>query len=243
MTHGAVGIIPARYGSTRLPGKLLEDLGGRPVIGHVIDHLRAAKRVDTTVVATDDERIADAARVAGADVVMSRGSHETGTDRVGEAARDLGVGDRVIVNVQGDEPFLDSSAIDACVEMASGRSTWDITTLATRCGPDDVRDPNVVKVVTAADGRALYFSRSAIPWSETDSQDALRHIGIYAFRPGALEAFLGLPWGRLEKVERLEQLRALEGGLSIGVGVGDYPVVGIDTREDLERARALLRAR
>jgi len=239
MTHGAVGIIPARYGSTRLPGKLLEDLGGMPVIERTLRNLLAAGRVTEVVVATDDERIADVSRAAGARVLITREEHETGTDRIGEAVRRLGLEGRTILNLQGDEPFLTADSIDACVLASQRTPHWDISTLATPCKQGEAQQSAVVNVAVAADGPALYFSRSPIPWSETGEGGHLRHIGIYAFQPGILERFLRSPRGRLEVAERLEQLRALESGMSIGVTVGDYSAVAIDTREDLIEARAM----
>ncbi len=210
------------------------------MIVHTVRNLLAAERVDEVVVATDDERIADTARDAGAVVVITRERHETGTDRVGEAVRRLGLGQRTILNLQADEPLLRADAIDACVAASMGAPRWDIATLAAPCEGDEARQAAVVKIAMAGDGRALYFSRGPIPWQQQEPMRFLRHIGIYAFRSGALERFLSLPRGRLERLERLEQLRALEGGLSVGVVVGDYSTVAIDTAEDLARARAIV---
>jgi len=221
----------------------MAELGGAPVIDHVVRNCLAATRLDAVVVATDDDRIAAAAAAAGAEVFRSRRDHPTGTDRIGEAAEELSLGERVIVNVQGDEPALGPDAIDQCVGALGLDPGADMATLAAPCHPDVVGEASVVKVVVTEEGRALYFSRAVIPWGDEEAGSRLRHIGIYAFRPGVLARFLALPRGRLEMSERLEQLRALEGGLTIQVTIGDFPSVGIDVPEDLDRARAQWRAR
>jgi len=239
MTDGCVGIIPARFGASRFPGKLLSDLGGRPIVAWVIGNARRARRLERVIVTTDHDEIAAAAAAAGAEVHRSRADHETGSDRVGEAVAALGLLDRDIVNVQGDEPFLPPDAIDACVAALERDPGADVATLATLCTEAEAEEPSVVKVVLDDGGRALYFSRARIPWGE-GGVERLRHIGIYAFRRGALARFLVAPRGRLERSERLEQLRALEIGMGVSVTVGAYPSIGIDTPNDLDRARSFL---
>jgi 3-deoxy-manno-octulosonate cytidylyltransferase (CMP-KDO synthetase) len=241
MADVTVAVIPARHGATRFPGKLLAELAGRPVVHHVVRAALAA-RVDRVVVATDDVRIAEVAERAGAEAYRSRLEHATGSDRVGEAVRALGLGGATVVNVQGDEPLLPSSAIDACVERLETDVEADIATLAS---PMRVRgdEPSVVKVVVTPEGRALYFSRSPIPWSDGAEPARLQHVGVYAFRAGALERFLRAPRGCLEQTERLEQLRALECGMKIGVSTIELDVVGVDVPEDIERAEAVLARR
>jgi len=241
MPTDAVAVIPARYMASRFPGKLLADLGGRPVLAHVIANATAAKRVSRVVVAVDDDRLAEAAEAAGAEVFRSEREHATGSDRVGGAVRRLGVAERTVVNVQGDEPFLSGSAIDAAVAALGDDPELDLATLATPCEGDEAGLPQVVKVVTDDRGRALYFSRAPLPWGE-GPVPRLKHVGIYAYRPGALTRFLEHPRGRHEVHERLEQLRALEMGLSIGVVEGAFSTIGIDTPDDLARAQARLRA-
>lgn len=208
---------------------------------HVIANATAATRVSRVVVAVDDDRLADAVGAAGAEVLRCEEEHATGSDRVGEAVRRLGLGDRVVVNVQGDEPFLSGDAIDAAVTALEDDPGIDVATLATPCEGNEADLPQVVKVVTSDRGRALYFSRAPIPWAEGPVA-RLKHVGIYAYRPGALARFLAHPPGRHEVNERLEQLRVLEMGLSIGVVEGAFPTIGIDTPDDLARAQARLRA-
>jgi 3-deoxy-manno-octulosonate cytidylyltransferase (CMP-KDO synthetase) len=241
MPTRAVAVIPARYLASRFPGKLLAELAGRPVLAHVVTHAREASRVSRVVVATDDERLGRVASEAGAEVVLTEGEHATGSDRVGEAVRRLRLDASVVVNVQGDEPFLGPEAIDRCVAALDADPDLDLATLATSCTEEDAQRTQVVKVVTGDAGRALYFSRAPIPWSEGEVS-RLKHIGVYAFRPGALMRFLSHPGGRLEASERLEQLRALEMGMTIGVVEGAFSTIGIDTPDDLARARERFRA-
>jgi 3-deoxy-manno-octulosonate cytidylyltransferase (CMP-KDO synthetase) len=233
----AIGIIPARYASTRFPGKLLMELGGEPLIRHVVRNVQGATRVARAVLATDDERIAAAVEGTGVEIVQTRGTHATGTDRIGEAARRLGLLRLPMVLVQGDEPFLGPGAIDAALDALDVEEAWEIATLASPCGKGEESRSDVVKVAVGRDGRALYFSRAPIPWGDRDEVPRLRHIGIYAYRAGVLERILGLPRGRLEEIERLEQLRWLEAGFRVGVRVGEFSRLAIDTPADLERAR------
>jgi 3-deoxy-manno-octulosonate cytidylyltransferase (CMP-KDO synthetase) len=249
-----VAIIPARFASTRLPGKPLSEIHGKPMVWHVYERARAAKRIDRVVVATDDERIVRAVTTRGGEAVMTSSAHATGTDRVAEAARTLSA--TIVVNVQGDEPMLDPAGIDAAVAPLVEDPTLDIATLSLPLrDADEMLASSVVKVVTDKRGRALYFSRSPIPFVRGDGSATTRqaaeaavaqgltrkHVGLYAFSSAALERFAALPPTRLEQAESLEQLRALENGMSIGVAeIDGVAGVAVDTPLDLERVRALL---
>jgi 3-deoxy-manno-octulosonate cytidylyltransferase (CMP-KDO synthetase) len=244
-------IIPARYASTRLPGKPLLDIGGKPMVVRVAERAQGsgATRV---VVATDDARVRDAVVAHGLVACMTRSDHPTGTDRLAEAAMALGLADdEIVVNVQGDEPLLDPALMRS---MAALLEAHPDAAIATACHPiDDVAEafnPNVVKVVRDARGYALYFSRATIPWARdafANSRDALppdlplyRHYGLYAYRVAFLRAYPTLPPAPIERCEALEQLRALWHGYRIVVEVtGGTPAPGIDTPEDLARVRAL----
>lgn len=253
-TSGAVAIIPARLQSTRLPEKPLQDLGGRPLVIRVLEQARQAKSLGAVWVATDSERIADVVREAGGEVVLTRADHLSGLDRVAEAASMLcdttrrasqadGVrdpdlqADPVILNVQGDEPYLNPAGLDHLVALFD-RPEVRMATLAAPFGPhDDPNDPNRVKVVTDRTGRALYFSRSLIPSGAGTATQPLLHVGIYGYRLNTLRELAALPAAPLEIAERLEQLRALWNGIPIHVAVGNYHSIGIDTPEDLAKAR------
>lgn len=234
-------VIPARHGAQRFPGKPLADLAGRPLIAHVVERARRARGVDAVAVATDDPRIAAAAERAGAEAILT-GEARTGTDRVAEAARRLRPGPDVVVNLQGDEPLIEPEAIEALVRaMAPG---VEMATLARPLAAGELGRAHVVKVVTDLRGDALYFSRAPIPHRRAggESSVARAHVGIYAFTAAFLQTFAALAPGRLEGEESLEQLRALEHGHRIRVAETAYAGFGIDTPEDLERARALLAA-
>ncbi len=247
-------VIPARYASTRLPGKPLLDIGGRPMIQRVVERA-CASGADEVLVATDDARIAaavaDPRRPGAAIAVMTDPGLPSGTDRVAAVAAGRGwTDDTVVVNVQGDEPFLPPALVDQAAGLLAADPQAGIATLAapiTTLG--DFLDPNVVKVVTAGDGAALYFSRAPIPWtrdgapggvaSQREFGEALRHIGLYAYRVGVLRRLTALAPSSLERREKLEQLRALQGGVRIVVGACvAAPGPGVDTAQDLERARA-----
>ena len=231
-----IAAIPARWGSTRFPGKPLAELAGRPVIAHVVERALAAETVDLVVVATDHPAIAEAARAAGATVRMT-GEHASGTDRIAEAVLALD-GWELAINVQGDEPLLEPANIDRLVEGMLGRPEVGMATLCRPLDRGRVEDPNAVKVVLRADGRALYFSRSMIPFPRRDEAAALwrLHLGIYGFRRETLERFVALPPSPLERTEALEQLRALENGMEILVLEAPHDSLGVDTPEDLEEA-------
>jgi 3-deoxy-manno-octulosonate cytidylyltransferase (CMP-KDO synthetase) len=233
-------IIPARYGASRFPGKPLADLAGRPLIAHVVERARRARGVDVVAVATDDERIARAAADAGAEPILT-GPAATGTDRVAEAARKLDPRPEIVVNLQGDEPLIEPEAIETLL-AAMTASGAGMGTLARPLDEGELDRPQVVKVVTDRGGNALYFSRAPIPHRRSGGASPLAraHVGIYAFTAAFLEEFTALPAGELEGEESLEQLRALEHGFRIRVADTAYRGFGIDTPEDLERARALL---
>lgn len=238
-------VIPARLGSTRLPNKPLCDLAGRPLIVRVLEQVLRLGIDANVVVAVDDVRVADVVRAAGGTAVMTRSGHVSGTDRVAEVAR-LGeyAGHDLIVNVQGDEPFITAAAVEAAVEpVRCGLAP--IGTVAVHDEPSILALASVVKVVRDAAGRAMYFSRAPIPFlrdpvaARTRDDQVLRHIGVYAYRPEALHQWVALPPGALERVEQLEQLRPLAAGIPIGVGICDSaPPAGIDTEDDLRRANA-----
>ncbi len=238
-----VGVIPARFQSTRFPGKVLATLGGRPLIQHVHDAARAATRLTSVIIATDDERVRDAALGFGARVTLTSPHHRSGTDRVAEAVRGLAAD--VVVNLQADEPFLPPSTIDALVAALADDASADLATPA--CPLDDARaaaSPHVVTVVRDREERALYFSRAALPaYRHAPAADAgacpwLRHIGLYAYRREALVTLASSPPTTLELAEDLEQLRALELGLTVRVVVTAPHPPGVDTPEDLVVAEA-----
>jgi 3-deoxy-manno-octulosonate cytidylyltransferase (CMP-KDO synthetase) len=242
-------VIPARYDSSRLPGKALLPLAGKPMLQWVHERARSSLAVEV-VVATDDERIATAARDFGADVAMTARTHLSGTDRIAEVAASRGWGDGdIVVNVQGDEPLIPPVIIDQVAYLLAEHRGAHIATLAARLDQaTDFNDPNVVKVACDATGRALYFSRAPIPWNRdapaTLTPASLRHIGIYAYRVAALRRLAGLPASRLEQIEKLEQLRALENGMEIRVELAkERPLADVNTAADLERAERALTLR
>lgn len=234
-------IIPARYASTRLPGKALADIGGKPLIRHVYERVSATRLVSRVAVATDDERIREAVIAFGGEAIMTSPDHRSGTDRVAEAASITG-GD-IIVNVQGDEPFIEHAVIEGVVQTILGDDGIVCSTAASPIDDEaEYSDPNAVKVVIDTNGRALYFSRSPMPfWRDRDFGGAYLHTGIYCFRRDFLTHYAGLGQTPLECAEKLEQLRILEHGYRIGVHVSNYRSFGIDTERDLERARRMMR--
>ncbi|MDF1561573.1 MAG: 3-deoxy-manno-octulosonate cytidylyltransferase [Deltaproteobacteria bacterium] len=241
-------VIPARLDSTRLPEKPLLDLGGRPLIQHVHARATAASRPSRVVVATDSPRILEAVEAFGGEALLTSSDCASGTDRVAEAVRQLEArGERfdAVVNLQGDEPFIEPGAIDAaCAALApeAGGGKAPIATLARALRPGELADPSVVKVVTDAAGLALYFSRAPLGQDRERPGESLAraHLGLYAYLREALIDFSGLAPTPLEQAERLEQLRALEHGRRIAVADTEWMPAGIDTPEDLERARAAL---
>jgi 3-deoxy-manno-octulosonate cytidylyltransferase (CMP-KDO synthetase) len=241
-----VVVIPARYGSTRLPGKPLVSLAGKPMIQRVYERARMALRVDRVIVATDDERIMKAVETFGGEARMTRRDHRTGTERVAEVAAHVEGG--VFVNVQGDEPLLDPVAVDTAVNALLEEPAASISTVATPIKkPADIMDPNVVKAVLDFDGNALYFSRAPIPWVRDTASKVqvrhLKHLGLYAFQRDALLEFPTLPQGDLERIEQLEQLRWMENGWKIRVAEVEHDAVSVDVPEDVVRVEKLLENR
>jgi 3-deoxy-manno-octulosonate cytidylyltransferase (CMP-KDO synthetase) len=253
-TLAIVAIIPARFASTRLPGKPLSDIHGKSMIEWVHERVRRARLLDRILVATDDERIAAVVRGFGGDAVMTSPTHATGTDRLGEAVRHTDA--QIVVNVQGDEPMLDPAGIDAAIEPLLSDPELPMATLSTPLKDiEEMLAPAVVKVVSDARGNALYFSRSPIPYVRLDPPGDLRaaaaaalargvarkHVGLYVYRRAALLRLVALPQSPLEEAEGLEQLRALQAGMPIRVvpmnGEGG---VAVDTPQDLDRVRTLL---
>lgn len=233
-THPAavLGVIPARYGATRFPGKPLAPLWGKPMLQHVWERARAAVGIDELVVATDDDRIADVARRWGAAVEMTSADHASGTDRVAEVARRRPRAE-IVLNLQGDEPELDGDAVGRLVAAMKADPAIPLATLAhEEQEPGRLAAPDVVKVVVDARGFALYFSRADIALG-SHGGPALRHVGVYGFRRQVLLDFASWPPGTLERAERLEQLRALERGVKIKVITGTRAFAGVDTPEQL----------
>jgi 3-deoxy-manno-octulosonate cytidylyltransferase (CMP-KDO synthetase) len=251
-----VAIIPARFGSTRLPGKPLSDILGKPMIQHVHERASRARSIDRLLVATDDERIAAAVRGFGGEVMMTSPRHASGTDRLAEVVRAIDA--EVVVNVQGDEPLLDPMAIEIAVAAVTHDPAVAMATLSLPLtDPEEMLSPSVVKVVVDGAGDALYFSRSPIPFvrsaagevwerakAAVDRGLARKHVGLYVFRREVLLAFATLPASPLEEAEGLEQLRALHHGMRIRVApmLASTGGVAVDTLQDLERVRALLGA-
>lgn len=238
-----LGVIPARYASSRFPGKALAPLAGKPLIQHVYERAARARYLSHLVIATDDERIAAAARAFGAPVCMTRADHPSGTDRTAEVASADPA--EIVVNVQGDEPLIDPDAIDAAILGLLEAPEVSMGTLKKLIhDPSELANPNVVKVVTDRFGNAIYFSRARIPYVRSGVEEApcYKHIGLYVYRRDFLLAYPQLPVGPLERAEKLEQLRALENGYRIRVVETDYESRGVDTPEDLQAVEKLLKA-
>ncbi len=236
--------IPARFGSTRLDGKPLADIVGKPMIQWVYERAMASRLVDDVVVATDDERVVDAVKAFGGAVVMTSPEHISGTDRVGEAAAASKAD--IIVNIQGDEPLIEPAMIDAAVEPMIADPGLSVCTLMTRITDErEYMDPNVVKVVVDSKGFALYFSRSPIPFSKAPFKGGapplFKHVGLYVYRREFLKKFTAMKPTPLEEAEGLEQLRVLQNGLRIKVVETPYNPVSVDTPEDLETVRKMVR--
>jgi len=235
------GIIPARYQSTRFPGKPLADIFGRPMIWHVFERARQCPSLSSVVLATDDDRIQATAEKWGIPAVMTRADHPSGTDRVLEAAEILKLNaDAVIVNIQGDEPVLEPTMLTELVDPFS-KPEIQVTTLARKIDAAEAENPDLVKVVFAADHRALYFSRSTIPFQRnTTGSGYYGHIGIYALRMPVLKKFVTLDQGRLEVTERLEQLRLLENNIPIHIVETEHRSIGVDRPQDIEKVTKIL---
>jgi 3-deoxy-manno-octulosonate cytidylyltransferase (CMP-KDO synthetase) len=239
-----VVVIPARFGSTRLPGKPLVTLGGKPMVQHVYERAKRAQTVHKVLVATDDQRIFDAVHLFGGEARMTRSDHRTGTERIAEVAVHE-PGD-IFINVQGDEPLIDPVSIDTAVAALFEEPPAQIATVATPIRhANDIMDPNVVKTVLDFDENALYFSRAPIPWIR-DTQQKIhvkywKHLGLYVFQRDALLEYPTLPQGELEKIEQLEQLRWLENGWRIRVAEVPRDAMSVDVPEDISRVEKLLR--
>ena len=232
-------IIPSRYASTRLPGKPLRMIAGETLVHRVYERAALAKLPDIVIVATDNEKIESEVKSFGGRVMMTSPDHPTGTDRLAEVAASLTDYD-IVVNVQGDEPFINPDVIDSLAKMLAERDDLDMTTAAAPLKEDEYDDPSAVKVVVNQKGEALYFSCSLIPYPRNEfSVPPLKHVGIYAYRRDFLLAYAGMKQTPLEKTESLEQLRALEMGYKIGVIRIDSEDIGIDTEEDLKKANRL----
>jgi 3-deoxy-manno-octulosonate cytidylyltransferase (CMP-KDO synthetase) len=238
-----VVVIPARYGATRLPGKPLVLLAGKPMIQRVYERAKLAESAQRVIVATDDERVLQAVQGFGGEARMTRTDHRTGTERVAEVAAHV-EGD-VFVNAQGDEPLLDPVAIDTAVHALLEDPPASIATVATAVKtPADIMDPNVVKTVLDFDGNALYFSRAPIPWVRDTANKVhvkyWKHLGLYVFQRDALLEYPTLPQGQLERIEQLEQLRWMENGWKIRVAEVAHDAVSVDVPEDIARVEKLL---
>jgi 3-deoxy-manno-octulosonate cytidylyltransferase (CMP-KDO synthetase) len=234
------GVIPARLSSTRLSRKVLRMIAGRPMVEWVWRAAAGSGLMDPVVVATDSEEVAEVCRERGIPVAMTSSECPSGSDRVREVAREIDAD--IYVNIQGDEPTLTADFFPPLLGLFE-RAEVEVATLAVRCPALEIADPNAVKVVTALDGRALYFSRATIPFDRDRAGFAgyLKHLGIYAYRKAALERFAALPPSWMERVERLEQLRWLDNGIDIYVAAAPRDTIGVDTEADLERAEAALR--
>lgn len=243
----AIGIIPARYGSTRFEGKVLADLGGKPVIQHVYERAKQAKLLDDLIVACDDERVKNVVSEFGGKAILTSPDQPTGTDRLTEVVNPIDV--KVVVNIQGDEPFVQPTMIDNIVLELLNNPKIGMATIIKKIEDEkELCDPNIVKVVIDKDGYALYFSRNFIPFVRERAGDKplleatifYKHIGLYGYTKDFLFTFKNLPKSNLEEAEKLEQLRVLEHGYKIKTIVTKFDTIGIDTPEDLERAKALL---
>jgi 3-deoxy-manno-octulosonate cytidylyltransferase (CMP-KDO synthetase) len=243
MNPRVLGVIPARLASTRLPRKLLREIAGRPLLAWVVEAAQACPHLTGLIVAPDSEEIAALCHSLKIPVQLTSPSLPSGTDRLHAIAQTHDAD--IYINIQGDEPMLQPEHIAALLKPFH-REAVDITTLKVRCTPENIANPNAVKVVTAADGRALYFSRATIPFhrdAESPAPEYWKHIGLYAYRKAALLRFPTLPASQLEHAERLEQLRLLENGLAIYVEPTDHDTIGVDTEADLQTVEALLRNR
>lgn len=235
-----VGVIPARYDSKRFPGKPLVDLMGKPMFWHVYDRARRCPELKKVYLATDDDRIVKAARAYDVPVLLTRADHPSGTDRVMEAAEQLALGsETVVVNIQGDEPLLEPAMLSRLVEPFDDALN-QVTTLAQPLDPDDIENPDRVKVVCSLSGRALYFSRTVIPYQAPCPHHVLGHIGLYAFRLACLQRFVKWQPSPLERAERLEQLRLLEHDIPIQVVLTDHHSRSVDRPEDVKIIRDIM---
>ncbi len=240
-------IIPARYGSKRLPGKPLLDICGKPMVLRVVERASLIPDIKGLFVATDDEKIKEVVEDAGFNAIMTSREHPSGTDRIYEAAKKVGLSkEDVVINCQGDQPLLDILSVQKMVSLFKREKDFLMTTVATPINFIEAQDPNRVKVVLDKDSRALYFSRSPIPYDRDRVFDPkercyLRHLGLYCYTMELLERFVSWPVGSLEQTERLEQLRVLENGYKIGVAIIKNAPIDVDTIEDLEAVRSIFK--
>ncbi|MDQ2834228.1 MAG: 3-deoxy-manno-octulosonate cytidylyltransferase [Acidobacteriota bacterium] len=236
-----VGVIPARLASTRLPRKVLRVIAGRPMLAWVVEAARACSQLDRVIVATESDEVVELCEREGWPVLLTEASLPSGTDRVHAVAQQIAAA--IYVNIQGDEPLLRPQHLAALLRPLA-RAEVQVSTLKVPCTGENIDNPNAVKVVTAADGRALYFSRATIPYDRDGVRPHYwKHIGLYAYRRAALERFPALPPSMLEQTERLEQLRFLENGVEVYVEATEFDTVGVDTEEDVGRVEAILRSR
>jgi 3-deoxy-manno-octulosonate cytidylyltransferase (CMP-KDO synthetase) len=238
-----IGVIPARYSSTRFEGKVLTDILGKPMIQHVWERAKEARLLEDLIIACDDERVANASSGFGAKVVMTSKDHACGTDRIIEVVNPLDV--KIVINIQGDEPLIHPTMIDSVARALLDDKDISIATIMKKIDdPQVLNDPNLVKVVVDRNNFALYFSRSVIPFhaqnSEVKSPVYYKHIGLYGYTKDFLFTYKNLPVSNLEKIERLEQLRILEEGFRIRLVETKFDTVGVDTHEDLEKAKLYL---
>jgi len=235
----AIAVIPARLASTRLPRKILREINGRPMLAHVYEATRACSQLQDVIVATDSEEIAAACRQGGWHCCLTSPVARSGTERVHEVAQTVEA--EVYVNVQGDEPLVRREHFEALLKLME-RKGVEVGTLKTPCPAQDIDNPHAVKVVTALDGRALYFSRATIPFDSDGSGrvGCHKHLGFYAYHKAALDAFCAWPESQLERSEHLEQLRFLDHGIAIHVAETPFDTVGVDTEEDLRRVEAIM---
>jgi 3-deoxy-manno-octulosonate cytidylyltransferase (CMP-KDO synthetase) len=237
----AIAIIPARLASTRLPRKVLREIAGKPMIQRVYEGVKSSPLLSEVIIATDSDEVMQVAQKHGWKVQMTSSAHRSGTDRIHEVAQRVQAD--VYVNIQGDLPIVRPEQIEALLKPMR-RPEVMVSTIKTPCKPDEIGNPNAVKVVTDKNGRALYFSRSTIPFDrdKTGKMHYFKHLGMYAYRKAALDKFCSLPESALEASERLEQLRLLENGIDIYVEETPFNVVEVDTEEDLKRAEAIIKA-
>ncbi len=233
-----IAVIPARLASMRLPQKMLREINGRPLAVWVYQAVHSSPLLEDVIIATDSEEIVEACRKHSCNARMTSSAHRSGTERVHEISQSVGA--EVYINVQGDEPMIRADHIAALIELMED-SNVPVGTLKTPAAPEDISNPNAVKVVTDMTGRALYFSRSTVPYDRDGSRPRyFKHLGIYAYRKPALDRFVGLPESTLERAERLEQLRFLENGIPIYAAETPYDSVGVDTEEDFARVQEIL---
>jgi 3-deoxy-manno-octulosonate cytidylyltransferase (CMP-KDO synthetase) len=236
-----IAVIPARLASTRLPRKMLREIAGKPLVGWVYEAVRSSHLLADVIIATDSDEILEACDRHGWKAQMTSTAHRSGTERVHEISNSIAAD--VYINVQGDEPLVCIEQIAVLLDVMKGPAV-QVGTVKTPCPLEDVDNPNAVKVVTAPDGRGLYFSRATIPFDrDATNPRYFKHLGLYAYRKPALDLFVSQPESTLEKSERLEQLRFLENGIPIFVGETPYDSVGVDTEEDLQRVAEILRTR